>query len=130
KIYSTHPGNAPRSWITPTGNIGVPGPQNLTVHAAAMGDAGAYIVTAEAGGCKASDTAIVVVKHKPAKPTADNNSPLCEGETLQLTSNAPTPGVSYIWQGPGGFTSTDQNSSLPNVKLVVNAGDYEVRSVL
>lgn len=131
KLISTHPGNnTPRSWETPTGSIGLPGPQSLIVHVAALTDAGTYIVNAEAGGCKASDTAIVVVKPKPAKPSSGSNSPLCEGETLELTANGSTSGITYLWQGPGGFTSTSQNPSLPNVMPVVNAGDYEVRTVL
>ncbi|MCX7954683.1 MAG: hypothetical protein N3A01_05785, partial [Bacteroidales bacterium] len=59
--------------------------------------------------------------------TASSNSPQCEGATLNL--NVSTSGgvgtLSYSWSGPNGFTSTQQNPSIPNV-TTVNAGTYYV----
>lgn len=51
------------------------------------------------------------------------NDPLCEGQTLLLTS--PTiAGATYAWTGPNGFTSTQQNPpAIPNV-TTVNSGTY------
>ncbi|CAG0959442.1 hypothetical protein FLAV_00618 [Flavobacteriales bacterium] len=58
----------------------------------------------------------------PSFSTAGSNAPLCMGQTLQLTSSG---GVTYSWSGPNGFTSTQQNPSIPNVTFV-NTGTYTV----
>lgn len=44
-----------------------------------------------------------------AKPTATNNGPICDGDTLRFTASTTTSGVSYAWSGPNGFTSSVQN---------------------
>ncbi len=54
---------------------------------------------------------------------ANSNSPLCEGQTLNLTSQGGY--VSYQWSGPNGFTSNQQNPSISNV-TAANAGVYTV----
>ncbi|MCZ2338748.1 MAG: immunoglobulin domain-containing protein, partial [Chitinophagales bacterium] len=54
---------------------------------------------------------------------ANSNSPLCAGQTLQLQSQGGY--VSYQWSGPGGFTSNQQNPSIPNANAS-NAGVYTV----
>lgn len=51
-----------------------------------------------------------------------SNGPICEGQTLMLTANSITNG-SYSWTGPGGFSSTQQNPSIPNA-TVANSGTY------
>ncbi|HJV78207.1 MAG TPA: T9SS type B sorting domain-containing protein [Paludibacter sp.] len=56
-----------------------------------------------------------------------NNSPVCEGSTLNLIAT-PTAGASpysYSWNGPNGFTSTDQNPALLNCTTAMN-GVYSV----
>jgi gliding motility-associated-like protein len=58
--------------------------------------------------------------------TAGSNSPLCQGETLNLT--ATVGGNTYTWVGPGGFTSNQQNPTITNVTPAM-AGDYIVESV-
>lgn len=57
-------------------------------------------------------------------PTAGNNGPLCEGETLNLLSDVGTDAV-YSWTGPNGFSSNDQNPIIPNV-TAANSGIYNV----
>lgn len=54
---------------------------------------------------------------------ANSNSPLCEGQTLNLTSQGGY--VSYQWSGPNGFSSNLQNPSITNV-TAANAGTYTV----
>ncbi len=44
--------------------------------------------------------------------TVSNNSPICEGNTLNLTTNAAGP---YSWSGPNSFTSAVQNPVIPSV---------------
>lgn len=43
-----------------------------------------------------------------------NNGPLCEGATLQLTCDNYQIGATYSWVGPNGFTSNQQNPTIPN----------------
>ncbi|HQN01256.1 MAG TPA: choice-of-anchor L domain-containing protein, partial [Candidatus Hydrogenedentes bacterium] len=61
----------------------------------------------------------------PAPPAVSSNSPLCDGETLQLYAGSEVPGATFLWLGPNDFTSTDQNPTLPDASLV-NGGTYFV----
>ncbi len=79
----------------------------------------------DANGCSNSSTATVTVNPLPNTPTAGSNSPVCEGATLTLTASSTTANVSFSWTGPNGFTSAEQNPSLPNVTLAA-AGTYTV----
>ncbi len=53
---------------------------------------------------------------------AGSNSPVCAGDTLRLNASG---GVSYVWSGPGGFTSTQQNPIIPNA-TTARSGLYKV----
>jgi fibronectin type 3 domain-containing protein len=57
-------------------------------------------------------------------PTTGNNGPVCAGSTLNLTASL-VPGATYNWTGPNGFTSTDQNPSIPNATTAAS-GVYGV----
>lgn len=56
---------------------------------------------------------------------AFSNAPLCEGETLQLSSPAIT-GATYSWSGPNGFTSSQQNPSAITNVTMNEAGTYSL----
>ena len=49
---------------------------------------------------------------------------LCFGDTLALSANVGTNGVSFAWTGPS-FAATGQNVTLPNV-TTANTGTYRV----
>ncbi len=66
------------------------------------------------------DVTVFVADPPPA--VASSNSPLCEGDDLQLMAGG---GISYEWAGPFGFSSNDQNPSIQNVDFT-NAGTYTV----
>ncbi|MBW6490555.1 MAG: T9SS type A sorting domain-containing protein [Lentimicrobium sp.] len=57
-------------------------------------------------------------------PPAASNSPVCVGNTLQLTA-ASVGGAQYHWTGPGGFISNVQNPQIPNVQFS-HAGTYSL----
>ena len=61
----------------------------------------------------------------PATPDAESNSPICEGETIQLNAISLTPNVTYAWTGPNGYNSTLQNPKVPNAPIN-SAGLYKV----
>lgn len=53
-------------------------------------------------------------------PNPESNSPICIGETIELKASG---GTNYAWTGPNGFTSTDQNPTIPTA-TALNAGQY------
>ncbi|MBE0647199.1 MAG: T9SS type A sorting domain-containing protein [Bacteroidales bacterium] len=73
------------------------------------------IIFSQTGGSGTTDCTIL-------PPPASNNSPICSGQTLQLTAEAVS-GALYSWWGPNNFTSTLQNPTISNA-TPINAGDY------
>ncbi len=119
-------------WYGPSGFVSAI--QNPSITPASTFATGTYYVSATLGGCT-SDTAslIVVVDSTPEIPTASSNSPgvpsICERDTLRLTANDATAGVSYTWVGPNSFTSTEQNPIIVNV-MPAATGNYTVTASL
>jgi hypothetical protein len=56
--------------------------------------------------------------------SASNNGPICSGGTLQLSA-ATFAGGTYLWTGPAGFQSTEQNPAIPGASSSA-AGTYAV----
>lgn len=59
----------------------------------------------------------------PPPPTLGNNSPVCSGKTLLLTSSDPITGLIYDWTGPNGFSADIQDPEIPNVTMA-DSGVY------
>ena len=55
-------------------------------------------------------------------PLVSGGGPYCVGETIQLTAQNQA-GASFSWVGPNGFTSNQQNPTIPNCTMA-NAGVY------
>jgi hypothetical protein len=103
--------------------------QNPTIVAVTPANIGTYNVVAIVAGCtSAVGSANVVINPIPAGSTAGSNSPLCSGQTLNLTAT-PVTGANYYWTGPSGFTSTLQNPTIVNA-LAANAGVYNVVAIV
>jgi gliding motility-associated-like protein len=116
--------NATYSWTGPNGftsNL-----QNPSITNANLSDTGVYTLTVTAAGCHNTTplTTDVVINPVPSAPVTGSNSPVCTGDTLNLTATS-SPGASYSWSGPNGFTSNLQNPSIPGVTLTA-AGNYTV----
>lgn len=84
-------------------------------------------------GCgTASTVARIVLLGAPATPTASTLPLVCEGSDLYLFSEGDAD-VTYIWEGPNGFQSSDRNPILTDVSadaggvytLVTKRGDCE-----
>lgn len=84
-----------------------------------------YIISPVNNGCPGTPfTYTVTVNPNPGPPSPTSNSPVCVNTTLNLQT--PTvAGATYNWSGPDGFTSTQQNPTIPNVSAA-NAGSYSV----
>jgi len=87
--------------------------QNTSRINAPTKDAGMYKVVTDLNGCKDSAYISVEIDTTPALPTITSNGPICSHrDTLYFTSSDVTPGVSYSWTGPNGFTSLTQNPKI------------------
>lgn len=53
----------------------------------------------------------------------ESNSPICIGSSLELKASG---GINYLWTGPDGFTTTEQNPIIANA-TTINSGEYSCR---
>jgi len=114
------------AWTGPNGFTS--NQQNPSIPNASAANAGTYSLTVTVNGCTSPAATVTVVVNDPATPTVGSNSPVCETNTLNLTAQG-SPGVTYSWTGPNGFTSNQQNPSIPNASAA-NAGVYRVVTTL
>src|SRR6185436_19601470 len=83
---------------------------------------GNYTLTITENGCtSAAGTTNVQINAAPATPNPSNDGPLCEGQTLHLEANVSAD--SYQWNGPNGYSSTNQNPTRTNVTTAMD-GNY------
>jgi gliding motility-associated-like protein len=118
-------GNIDYRWTGPGGYSATE--QNPSRGSATVSMSGRYYVTATLNGCTSdADSVDVVVNPTPAQPTIGSNGPICEGNTLILTSNSDFTGtIVYQWTGPNGFTSGLPNPSIANAQPVAS-GTYQL----
>jgi hypothetical protein len=84
---------------------------------------GIYTLTASRTGCGIYTTSVnVLVGGNSSGVTLTSNSPVCVGQTLRLTSS-PIANATYAWQGPNGFTGSNQVDSIPTVAYT-DRGQY------
>lgn len=96
--------------------------QNPVINNATILNQGIYVVTVtDANGCSTTATANIVVNSGPIA-IISSNSPVCNGGDIAFQLSG---GVSYLWQGPNGFSSMAQNPVINNV-TTVNSGTYTV----
>jgi hypothetical protein len=82
---------------------------------------GKYYVTARSTtGCTTIDSATVIQDlSAPAAVTTSNDGPItCTKTSAVITANSSTPGVTYSWTSPSGFTSSSTSAT------VTSAGTY------
>lgn len=83
--------------------------QNPNIPNSNPGMAGVYNVTVtNANGCMNTNFTNVIVNPLPT-PNAFNNGPLCVNQLLNLSANG---GLTYTWNGPGGFFATGQSPTV------------------
>lgn len=92
---------------------------------AAPSMSGVYSVTGFlAGGCSATGTVSVLVLSAPLATAFNNHSGglYCIGNAILLSASG---GISFVWSGPSGFSSTLQNPSRANANVDMS-GVYSV----
>jgi gliding motility-associated-like protein len=94
---------------------------------AAPGNYSYRVLSAESGNisspkCRVASTSTinVFVTDKPAF-NISSNSPVCEGEVINVSAAASVTPI--VWSGPNAFQATGNNISIPNA-AAVNAGTY------
>ncbi len=72
-----------------------------------------YTVTGANGVCSSSFTVAVFITPLPANLTATTSGSItCSAQTVTLTGSSTSTNVSYLWNGPGSYTSTVQNPTV------------------
>ncbi|MCS6905378.1 MAG: fibronectin type III domain-containing protein [Bacteroidia bacterium] len=99
------------------------GPSNLIVNSSSLVidrvefiNSGEYSLITTLNGCSSVTKSTVVVKPNPILGSIGSNSPICSGNTLQLSAPF-VPNAIYQWVGVNGFSSTLQNPVIPNIRL-------------
>lgn len=105
-------------WTNPTGIVfsALFSPQIANTTPAMSGN---YSVRVQVNGCWSLPATTAVVVHPiPAMPAITTNSPVCQGETLNISGPAPLPvvGTDYSWNGPNAFTSNIRNPEFVNAQ--------------
>lgn len=102
------------SWTGPNGftsNLAQP-----TINGVTTAAAGNYIVQIVSGSCPSVTRSRSVVVNATPVVTPGSNSPVCQGNSISLTTPAVS-GATYSWTGPASFASSVQNPSISNAQI-------------
>jgi gliding motility-associated-like protein len=114
-------------WHTPTGGVVTTTNPSLQKANVNVTDGGLYWVEVMNGNCISLPSAQVnvVVVAIPPSPAIFANTPICEGDTLKLTTNIPA-GTDWQWTGPSGFAPNTSNPVITAVDASLHSGLYQV----
>ena len=92
-------------------------------------DPGTYSISysyVDSYGCEGTDSENITIIATP-NAIAYNNGPLCEGEPILLFGETDGTGstITYLWSGPGGYTSNQQNPTNATV-----GGTYTLQVII
>ena len=82
-------------------------------------------VTSFDGTCESDPVMMTVTVHANPVITAASNSIVCQDSTLLLTATGGDSTMTWMWSGPNGFTSSDQNPVVPGATPDMS-GTYQV----
>ncbi|MBK8701459.1 MAG: hypothetical protein IPN29_18705 [Saprospiraceae bacterium] len=107
------------SW---TGPVVTSTNQNVTITNVALSDSGTYKLKVIVDGCESNEVSTqIVVNANPTLPLLASNAPVCEGDTIKLSTTSI--GVTYTWSGPDLFSSSVQQPVILNASAL-KAGNY------
>ena len=124
ELAATAVGGATYSWSGPNGFSSTD--QNPTIPNTTSADGGTYSLVVTQGGCSSTNIAEVTinVNTTPTATAGATDTEICEGSDIELNANT-IGGATYAWSGPNGFSSTDQNPTIPNA-TTADAGTYSL----
>lgn len=113
-------------WHTPNGVIQTSAP-SLSLSPLSVADSGPYLVVVDVDGCQTDSSNVLTLTVNP-KPVieAASNSPICQGDAIELFVLDCIPGASYAWTGPSGISSSLCNPVIPSASLSTHPGTYTV----
>jgi gliding motility-associated-like protein len=119
-------GNATAWTWTGTGSYNPADVQNPSQASAVLGATASYTVTGTitATGCSAQDVVNVTINPTPTV-TAGSNSPICEGETLNLTETGGDADT-WTWTSTSSYNPDDIQNPVHASSLATESGDYTV----
>jgi len=126
--------NWSRAAVTGISNTAISGQTSSTITESLINTTSApvkvtYQITPMANGCPAAPfNYVVTVNPIPVAPIISGNSPVCSGNTIQLSTPVVDKAI-YVWTGPNSFSSDSQSPSIPNVSAV-NAGTYNLSIIV
>lgn len=123
---TTYTGDVRFIWHGPLGSD-TTSVASITIPAITVNQAGTYQLEVVANGCVSnmSNAVVIQVNPTPFPPVISSNSPICEGDTLQLCATF-VAGATYEWVGPAGVSG--QNNCLVLPLATTNlTGVYQVR---
>ncbi len=113
-------GGTSYSWTGP--NNFTSNEQNPTIPNAQSTMSGSYsVMVTDGNGCTDVESTDVLVNTLPVVEPI-NTSPVCKGGDVDLLVGS---GASFLWSGPAGFQTNEQNPTLYNIQLP-QAGNYTV----
>ena len=109
-------------WMTPAGIDSTDTP-SFIIDSLTPADAGEYRLFVVVDGCASPESGITLIDVNPVPiASATSNSPVCEGNDLELTGQ-PVTNATYSWQGPNS-SSSQRRFVLADVDTSA-AGPYE-----
>jgi|GEM_PF-2442002 gliding motility-associated-like protein len=99
------------------------GAGNVTITGLSAGNYTAIAVTSILG-CTSNAASTTLTDPAAPTPVASSLGDICSGNTLSLSTTAPA-GATFVWTGPNGFTSAQQNPVI-NSATYADSGLYNV----
>lgn len=91
--------------------------QNPQIPTVGLANSGTYtLIASNSAACKDTVHIQINVNDLPTA-IASSNSPVCEGNTIQLNGLPNAANYQYSWKGPGAFQSPTQNPQLANANF-------------
>lgn len=115
--------NTTYAWTGPNGFTSTA--QSPSINNVSLAAIGQYGLVMNIGGCITDQGFVdVLITPTPPTPTPSNIGPVCQGQTVSLSTDA-VEGATFNWTGPNGFSSNLQNPQITNAPLGA-AGGYSL----